>query len=65
MFLTRAEIAELTGYVRPSKQIEWLARNGVKHWVAATGWPMVPRSAVDGTKPQAQDGRPFELGHVA
>lgn len=36
MFLSRDEIELLTGYKMPSKQIAWLTRNGVRHWVAAT-----------------------------
>jgi hypothetical protein len=57
-FLTREEIIDLTGYkVRP-KQIEWLLRNGVRHWVPATGWPIVPRSAIDGTGNSKDDPQP-------
>jgi len=64
-FLTREEIIDLTGYkVRP-KQIEWLLRNGVRHWVAATGRPVVPRSAIDGTPQSDQESKPFEPRYVA
>jgi hypothetical protein len=65
MFLTRDQIAELTGYKMPSKQIFWLTRNGVRHWVAATGWPVVPCSAIDGASKRQDDLPPFEIGHVA
>ena len=41
MFLTQSEIEELTGFVCPSKQIAWLARNGIKFLVSATGHPKV------------------------
>lgn len=65
MFLTREQLIELTGYRVPKRQAEWLARNGVRHWIAATGRPVVPCSAVDGRPVSAHDARPFELGHVA
>jgi hypothetical protein len=45
-FLTRAELAELTGYVKPSKQIAWLTKNGVAHLVNAAGRPVVRVDAV-------------------
>ena len=41
MFLTAAQLHELTGYVKPSKQIEWLRANGVPHFVNAVGRPVV------------------------
>lgn len=41
MFLTPAQLVELTGYVKPSKQIEWLRRNGVPHFVNAAGRAVV------------------------
>lgn len=65
MFLSRDQIAELTGYVRASKQLEWLRKNGIRHWVGRTGRPVVPCSAIDGTPTSAHDSKPFELGHVA
>jgi hypothetical protein len=46
MFLTEPQIAELTGFVRPSKQIEWLQREGFEFRVAADGHPRVLRDHV-------------------
>ncbi len=63
-FLSREEVAELTGYVMPSAQARWLARQGLRHWIARTGRPVVPRSAIDGTATQDNDGG-FQLGKVA
>jgi hypothetical protein len=65
MFLTRDELAELTGYKVAKCQITWLIRNGVKHWVAKTGKPQVPRSAIDGTAKSPDDSQPFEPRYVA
>lgn len=39
--LTPEQIVQLTGYRRPSKQIEWLKRNGVPYFVNAAGYPQV------------------------
>jgi hypothetical protein len=43
MFLTPDDLRKLTGYVRPSKQIEWLAKEGLSFRVAADGHPRVLR----------------------
>lgn len=46
-FLTLAELEQLTGYVKPSKQIAWLQRHGVPHWVNAAGRPVVKADLMD------------------
>lgn len=43
-FLDEADIRKLTGYVKPSKQIQWLTRNRVPHYVNRFGRPVVRRS---------------------
>lgn len=43
-FLTTQEVEQLTGYVKPSKQIQWLTRNRVPHYVNRFGRPVVNRS---------------------
>ena len=58
-FLTAAELEQLTGYVKPSKQIEWLRRNGVPHWVNAAGHPVVRSDLMD-----KQPVTPHALGPV-
>ncbi len=63
MFLTPEEIRELTGYRSAARQIRWLTDNGVRHWVARTGRPVVPKSAIDGSATQQQHGG-FELGRI-
>ncbi len=40
-FLNNAELEQLTGYRKPSKQIEWLKRNQIPHIVNAAGRPVV------------------------
>lgn len=46
MFLTDAELKELTGYRRPSAIRRWLAANGYRFEESSTGWPRVLRSTV-------------------
>ncbi|MDN5849114.1 MAG: DUF4224 domain-containing protein [Nitrococcus sp.] len=41
--LTAAEVAALTGYRRPSKQVEQLKRAGIRHIIGADGHPRVAR----------------------
>ncbi len=41
MILSDAELAELTGFVRPSKQAEWLRANGFIFRLGADGHPKV------------------------
>lgn len=41
MFLTGAQLFELTGRVRRNKQIEWLRRERVPFMVSAAGFPVV------------------------
>lgn len=41
MFLTDAELKELTGYQRPKQIMRWLSQHGYRYEVAADGWPRV------------------------
>jgi pyruvate/2-oxoglutarate dehydrogenase complex dihydrolipoamide dehydrogenase (E3) component len=45
--LKREEICDLTGYQRPSKQIQWLREWGIRHFVAADGHPRVLRADLE------------------
>ncbi len=42
-FLTKEELIDLTDRQLPSKQIEWLKKNGWKYAVSAAGRPKVSR----------------------
>lgn len=53
IFLTvgsHGEVAELTGAHTRAGQLRVLRQNGTRHTINAAGWPVVPMSAVDGTK---------------
>ncbi|UQY33549.1 DUF4224 domain-containing protein [Pseudomonas fulva] len=46
MFLSQDEVAELTGYARPSAQIKWLKEQGFGYVVGGDGVPKVLREVV-------------------
>lgn len=45
--LTNKQLEHLTGYRQHAAQIRWLQRNGVRHYVSASGEPRVLESAVE------------------
>jgi len=53
MFLSKDDVAILTGAKIKSKQITQLRRMGLPFWVNANGVPVVPRSAIDGRPAKA------------
>lgn len=58
LFLTpgsHGEVADMTGAHTRARQLHVLRQNGVRHMVNAAGWPVVPISAVNGEKAQAED----------
>lgn len=65
MFLTKDEIATLTGRKTKSKQIEALRKMALPFWVNANDAPVVPRSAIEGRrelpKPEKPKWIPFCL----
>lgn len=48
LFLTKEEVAELTGRKVKSKQIEALRKMAIPFWLNACGKPVVPRAAIEG-----------------
>lgn len=47
MFLTDAELSDLTGYMRKADQRKWLKARGWRFEVSAGGRPIVSRNYVD------------------
>jgi len=47
--LSREEVRELTRSPQRAKQAAFLKKNGIRHYLDAHGWPVVLRSAVDGS----------------
>ena len=50
MFLTKEELAVLTGRKMKSKQVEVLRRMGLPFWVNAAGHPVVSVAAIEGRR---------------
>lgn len=53
-FLSRDELAELTGAKTKARQIAVLQRNGIRHWINAAGQPLVPRCVLAGVAPDRE-----------
>lgn len=51
--LSREEVRELTGTPQRRRQLEFLRRNGIRHYVDTHGWPVVLRSAIEPTPDRA------------
>jgi hypothetical protein len=47
MLLTKAQLAELSGYQRPSAVRRWLISEGIKFLLGADGWPRVHEQEVE------------------
>lgn len=65
LLLTREEVVHLTGARTRLGQIENLRANGIRHFINRAGWPVVPRSAIDGTpaaKAEPQAWQPRKAG---
>lgn len=56
--LTPEELIDLTGWRQPSRQIEWLTRAGVPHFVRRDGRPRVVRAALLQSKAEESNRRP-------
>lgn len=55
--LTRDELTELCRTPRKAGQVEFLVRNGIRHYLDAHGWPVVTRAAVEG-QPDTVQAKP-------
>lgn len=66
MFLTPAEVAELTSYKRYGKQVEALRKMGIPCRVNPSGRPIVVRAALEGAGKvvEAPQGRRWQSKKV-
>ena len=64
MFLTAAELKQLTGCAWRDRQIAQLKRMGIAFWVNAAGRPVVARAVIEGGKatPQVKTWEPAWAG---
>ena len=63
--LSRDEIAELTRAQTRRRQVSFLVRNGIRHYVDEYGWPVVIRAAVEGDRAAAQDATVWKPNKAA
>lgn len=47
MFLTPDDLQLLTGYRKAAKQVQWLVRNAIPHFVNRQGKPVVPKDLMN------------------
>jgi hypothetical protein len=45
---SHGQVSEITGAHTKACQLRVLRQQGIRHWLNAAGWPVVPLSAVDG-----------------
>lgn len=53
LFLTKEEVAILTGFKKARQQIDHLTSQGIRFFSNAQGKPIVPKSAIEGSKQSA------------
>lgn len=58
--LSRDELTELCRTPRKARQLEFLRRNGIRHYLDAYGWPVVTYAAVEGSKDSEQARKPWK-----
>lgn len=63
--LSREEVRELTRTPIRARQVKVLAKNGVRHYVDGHGWPVVLRSAVEGSQDQPQGAATWQPNKAA
>lgn len=66
MFLTAAELNDLTGLKQGAAQVRWLRRNGIPHTIRVDGKPSVLSSAINpksSQPPRRPDFAALQAGH--
>lgn len=63
--LSRDEIAELTRAQTRKRQIAFLTRNGIRHYVDGHGWPVVTHAAVEGEREKAAGAKIWKPNKAA
>lgn len=58
--LSRDELTELCRTNRKARQLAFLRQNGIRHYLDAYGWPVVPRASIEGTKDSEQARKPWK-----
>ncbi|MBU8978180.1 DUF4224 domain-containing protein [Lysobacter sp. MMG2] len=56
--LSKSEVAQLTRSPQKARQVAFLVRNGIRHYIDAYGWPVVMRSTVEGRDAPSRPEKP-------
>ena len=62
--LSKAEVRDLCRTPIKARQVAFLVRNGITHYVDAHGWPVVLRATLAGDR-SAKPQRPWKSNKVA
>lgn len=65
LVLSREEVRELTRTPIRARQVAFLRKNGIRHYVDAHGWPVVLRATIEGATVAADAGKPWKSNKVA
>lgn len=63
--LSRNEVRELCRTPIKARQVAFLRRNGIRHYLDGHGWPVVLRSAVEGGNAPADAGKAWKSNKAA
>jgi len=63
--LSREEVAELTRSRLKRKQLDFLRKNGILHYLDDHDWPVVPRAAVEGKRHIAEPVKAWKSNKAA
>jgi hypothetical protein len=65
LVLSRGEVKELTRTPIRARQVAFLRKNGIRHYVDGHGWPVVLRATVDGATAAPETGKAWKSNKVA
>jgi len=60
IFLSKEDVAELTGHKRNDAQVDMLRTMGIQFYINASGRPIVPKSAIEGLKQDLKQTQSWE-----
>lgn len=65
LVLSRDELRALTRTPMRARQVAFLRKNGIRHYVDGHGWPVVLRATVEGTDTASEPRKAWKSNKVA
>jgi hypothetical protein len=65
LVLSRDEVRELTRTPMRARQVAFLRKNGIRHYVDGHGWPVVLRATVEGADTASEPRKAWKSNKVA